>query len=274
MVKGMDSKARPPWSHKGAFGRLLVVGGSTLFTGAPALVALAAYRAGCDLVFVAAPRRAADVVAGFDPNLITRPLRGEVISGERITEILEFAKERRINAAVIGSGCGKAPETLEALRSLVAKLELPLVLDADAIRAVAADSVILAGRPILLTPHADEFREIAGTTLEDSEEDRQTKVAEAAHRLKTTILLKGRVDVISDGKQTALNRTGTPYMTVGGTGDTLAGIAGCFLAQGARPFEAGKRAAFINGKAGEAAAKRFGAGLIASDLLLEIPTFL
>lgn len=272
---------REPWVHKGRFGRLLVVGGSARHTGSPCFVSAAAYRAGCDLVFVAAPQRAADVAAAFSPNIITQPLAGEKIVPKHVEKITRLAKEIVATAAVIGPGLWREKDTLKAILQLIKNLNpyLPLVIDADAIRAIGAAKnrgaeyikKILGTKKAILTPHADEFAALSGKRVTTELSNRIAAAEEVARELGCVIILKGHVDVITNGVETFLNKTGSTLMTKGGMGDTLAGICGGLLARGVEPFTAAQAAAFINGTAGELAARKFGESVLATDLIEQIP---
>lgn len=264
-------KPRKKWVHKGNFGSLLVIGGSRRYSGSPAFNALAAYRAGVDLVTVAAPGRVADIIASFSPDIITYPLEGDYLNEDHLDDIFVLAQGS--DAVALGGGLERNEETLLAVRKILRGLTLPCVVDADAIHAIREDKKILR-KNFIVTPHAHEFFVLTGEKPESSVEKRITLVKEEASRLGCIILLKGHVDVISDGKRVAINKTGSPYMTVGGTGDTLSGICGALLARKVEPFEAACAACFINGKAGELAGKKLGEGLMASDLLEEIPRVL
>lgn len=263
---------RKPWSHKYDFGSLLVIGGSKKYSGSPAFAALAAYRSGVDVVTIAAPRRAADIVATFSPDMITYPLKGDWLSPEHLKELLELADQ--VSAVAIGGGLERKKETFKTVNQFLERLEIPVVIDADAIHAVAEKKSVMDGKPVVITPHAREFYVLTGIEVKDEVNDRIKKVKEAASELGTTILLKGHVDVISDNKNIALNRTGSPKMTVGGTGDTLTGIVGALLARGVDCFDAACAAAYINGLAGGLAVKKMGESMMASDLLGEIPKVL
>jgi hydroxyethylthiazole kinase-like uncharacterized protein yjeF len=263
-------KKRDPWSHKGQFGRLVVIAGSKRHTGSACFVGMAAYRAGCDLVYVVSPERAADVAANYSPNLITEPLFGDRLSKEHVEKIVSMIKEVRATALAIGPGLGREKVTLEAILDLILLVNIPMVIDADAIRAVANGKYVLKGKNAVLTPHADEFRELTGISVKNLEE-RKKFVTEEANKLNEVILLKGHVDVISDGHKVALNKTGTPYMTKGGCGDILTGICGALLARGVNAFDAACAAAYINGKAGELAAKNYKEGMLATDMIQNIP---
>jgi len=260
---------RPDWSHKGNFGHVLVIGGSRKYSGSPAFAALAAYRSGSDLVTIAAPERAANTIATFSPDMITEPLDGDYLNPKHLKPILEIAKSA--DSVVIGGGIERRPETFSLVHSLLTSVKIPCVIDADAVQAVVNSPVILFGRPFVITPHQREFQAL---TREDPtlEINHRTEIVKLfAQRLRTTILLKGHTDIISDGEKTFHNNTGNPNMTKGGTGDTLAGICGAILGMKFDPLTAACAAAYINGAAGDLASKEKGPGLLASDLLDKIP---
>ncbi len=254
---------RESWSHKGDFGKLLVIGGSRRYTGAPALAAIAAYRSGCDLVVVAAPQRAADIIASFSPDMITEPLKGDSLSPSHINSLLELSTS--FDAVLIGNGLGKRPETLNAISKFLSKTTNPCVIDADAIDAVLIKKAV--PKHSIITPHSHEFSQLSGEEPGTSMERRKSETLRLSSEIGTTILLKGHADVISDGVRLAVNRTGNPFMTKGGTGDILAGTCASFLSAGLPPFEAACAASYITGMAGDLAAKRFGPSLLASDVL-------
>jgi len=262
-------RPRDPDAQKYDFGHLLVIGGSKLYSGSPALNALAAYRAGVDLVTVVAPQRVADIVASFSPNLITYPLDGDYFEPKHLPEIRKLLENK--SAVVIGGGMGREPKTFSTIVEILKLVGVPVVVDADAIHAVAKNKEILAGADFVLTPHLYEFYILTGVRLSKNLDERIKAVQKAAAELKTTILLKGRVDVISDGERVALDRAGSPYLTVGGTGDTLAGILGSLLAQGNDIWDSACSAAYINGLAGQYAADEFGPAVLATDLIDYIP---
>ncbi len=257
-------RKRQPWSHKGDFGKLLVVGGSALYSGSPMFNALAAYRAGCDLVKIAAPEKAAAAIKSYSPDMIAYPLKGDYLSKNHVAAVLSIQKDA--DAMVIGGGLGRGKQTLSAIRSILAKTKIPTVIDADAIYAVKS-----LNKNFVLTPHSYEFCVLSKKKLSNNLNDRIAKTKELALRMNCTVLLKGHIDVISDGVRTTTNNTGSPFMTKGGFGDTLAGICGALLARKLDSYHAACAAAYINGKAGELAARKFGEGMLATDLLWDIP---
>lgn len=270
-------KPRPPESKKYDFGLLIVIGGSEFYSGSPALAAMAAFRAGVDMVRIIAPKRAADIIASFSPNLAAYPLEGKWLERKHLATLVEMtegAKEvsHGKTAVVIGGGVGRSEETQKVILEYLEKVSVPVVVDADAIHALSKKPEIISEKPLLITPHTYEFFVLTGREVYKLPEEEKIKaVLEEAARLKTTILLKGRTDIISDGREVALNKTGGPFLTVGGTGDTLAGICGALLARGIPFFETAQAAAFINGLAGEIAFQKLGEGLMATDLINSIP---
>lgn len=273
-------KPRPLDSRKYDFGMLVVIGGSDFYSGSPALEAMAAFRAGVDMVRILAPKRAADIIASFSPNMAAYPLEGKWLDKPDVATVISMTESAKImargNAAVvIGGGLGRSKETQEAILECLSHISLPVVVDADAIHAIAQRPDIFQGKNFLFTPHGYEFFVLTGKeVIGKSDEERIKATQEEALRLGTTILLKGKIDVISDGKEVAVSKTGTPYMTTGGCGDTLAGIAGALMARGISPFLAGQAAAYINGKAGEIASQTKKDGLLATDLIEAIPEVL
>ncbi len=264
-------KPRAPEAHKGDFGRLLVVGGSDVFSGAPALVALAALRTGVDIVYVAAPHKTAYAISCMSPNLITVKLEGDHLNPRNVSVIKPYLETT--TAVVMGPGLGLHTETKEAVKEIVEfveKAKIPLLLDADGLKAFA-EFKRKTRSPLVLTPHAGEYRILTGKKPPEGLKERAAELHVSAEKLGAVILLKGNVDVISDGKREKFNLTGNPGMTVGGTGDTLSGIVGAFLAQGADAFEAGVAGAFINGAAGDFVQEEKGFHMVPTDILDWIP---
>lgn len=258
-------------SHKGMNGSLLVVGGSETYSGAPALASLAAYRLGVDLVYTAVPESAAQAVASYSPSMITCKLKGERLTPESLPKIEKYLG--KVSAVAIGPGLGMADDTVETVGKLVkmvGKMGLPLVLDADGLKAYAKKPVKL-GSPTVFTPHGREFKLLTGETAKGNHLQKGDIVSDAARNLDGIILLKGEVDVISDGKYTRYNWTGNPGMTVGGTGDLLTGLVGGYLAQKTKPFYAACSAAYLNGRAGDKVYEKKGYHIMPKDLLDEIP---
>jgi len=266
LLKKIYAKRRP-WSHKGNFGRLLVVGGSGLYSGSPIFNALAAYRSGCDLVKIASPEQAAAAIKAYSPDMIALPLKGDFLQKKHVKAVL--AMQKHADAMVIGGGLTRTQPVLSAVKMIVRKTEIPAVIDADALHAVKG---MRLKKNFILTPNSYEFFVLSGKKVNNNIRDRSGMAKKAAQELNCVILLKGHADAISDGLRTETNSTGNAFMTKGGFGDTLAGICGSLLARGVPAFEAACAAAFINGKAGDLAARKYGEGTLASDLLDAIPS--
>ncbi|SEA10380.1 NAD(P)H-hydrate epimerase [Haloplanus vescus] len=255
--------SRPADAHKGAFGEVLVVGGGP-YTGAPALAAQAAMRAGADLVRVVCPESVAREVQSFEEGLIVRPFEGDRLTTDHLDRIRALAADH--DAVVFGPGLGDDPATLDAVRAFLADYDGRAVVDADALQVVPD---VDTDATLLCTPHQGELRAMGGPSADDWRE-RLDAVADFAADIGHTLLVKGAYDVIADGSDARVNRTGNPGMTVGGTGDVLAGTAGALLATQA-PLNAGTLAAYANGLAGDHVVEDRGYGLLASDLLPALP---
>jgi len=271
---------RPSNSKKYDFGLLIVIGGSQFYTGAPAFSAMSAFKAGSDMVYVLAPKRAADIIAGFSPNLATYPLKGDWLDKEDLETIVSMTKSAKMTtkgkvAVVIGGGLGRSQETQETILEYLKQVDVPCVIDADAIHAVSKDLNCLKGKDVLITPHSQEFFVLTGKKVPDNFIEKVALVREEAEAIGAPILLKGENDIISSSTgKVVVNRIGSPYMTVGGTGDVLAGIAGSLMARGIEAFQSGYVSAYINGLAGERAGKKLGESMTALDLIKEIPNVL
>lgn len=262
-------------SHKGQNGRVLIVGGGSHYAGAPALAGLAALRSGADLSTIAAPEGTANIVNSFSPDLITLKLPGKDLQPDAVPKLEGSIGDS--TAVIIGPGLGLTDATREALLEFMEILvdkqpDLPVLLDADGLKIVSEKPRLLReGNPVL-TPHAGEFKILTGSTLPSEESKRIEMVSGAAEDLDSVIMLKGHVDICAapDGRA-VLNDTGNPGMTVGGTGDVLAGVTGSFLSRGAEPFRAGSAALFLNGLAGDICHQDMGYEFTASDVKDKIP---
>ena len=258
---------RRPEGHKGNAGRILVIGGGP-YSGAPTLAALAALRAGADIVTVAVPASISEIVASFSPNLIVRKLSSNLLCPDDLSILPDLINIHDV--VVIGMGLGRALETLETVRKILPFCR-KAVLDADAFYALSGPFFeSLAGNcELIITPHAGEFAHLREMETPDDFEARFKAVREFSEEKGIITLLKGKIDIISDGKQTLLNRTGNSGMTVGGTGDVLAGLTGSLFSRNPA-FLAAACAAYINGAAGDLAFEKAGNGLLATDVVENI----
>ncbi|RLF02275.1 MAG: NAD(P)H-hydrate dehydratase, partial [Thermoprotei archaeon] len=240
-------------------------------TGAPALAALASLRLGADLAVIYAPREAANAIRAYSPNLIVIPYSAPHLRPALVNEVARLLD--RFDVIVLGPGLGLEEETVEAVLRLVEKLSRlkPMVVDADALKALSRDLTLIKGAKAILTPHAGELRILTGVKVGEKLEERMRAAKELANAAGCTVLLKGHVDVVSDGRRVKVNRSGNPGMTVGGTGDVLTGVAATLLAWTRDPFKAACAAAFLNGLAGDLAVMKRGYHVLATDLIDFLP---
>jgi NAD(P)H-hydrate epimerase len=242
-------------AHKGQGGEVLIIGGGP-YQGAPWLAGLGALRAGADIVRIASP------VFEPVPDLIYERLDGKAIGDEHTERLIALAE--KADVVVSGNGLGSAShDVITAIAPHCKKA----VFDADALRL----PLPAAAGETIYTPHAGEFSRLTGKTLPDDSLGRARVLKDA--KLPGTVILKGHIDIISDGRQVRFNRTGDPAMTVGGTGDVLAGIAGALLCR-LPAFDAACIAAYVSGKAGEAVVAERGGGMLPSDMVDKIPSIL
>lgn len=278
-------KKRDPSSHKGSNGKILVVGGSEDYTGAPALAGLTALATGADLAYVACPESAQEPIKSYSPDIIVKSLKGNILNIENQEEILKLVDE--VDCVLMGCGSGQNEETRILFNSLAVKIKKPLVLDADALKLI--DFNLIKNNPeIIITPHMREMEAFFQEKIQkhqslsdeiDNLEPSKLRIRIAGiqkitNQIKGTILLKGRYDLVFQKNNFKLNKTGSPFMTVGGTGDCLAGMVTALRAQNNTSFDAATLAAFLLGKAGELAGKELSEGLTASQLPKYIPLIL
>lgn len=264
--------ARPEESHKGSFGSVLIVAGSRGMSGAACLAGLGALRGGAGLVTVAVPAGIQPIVAATEPSYLTVSLAEDDngrLSRLAAAEILSRAQ--RATAVAIGPGWGKSADLVELAHLLYTQVDRPLVVDADALNALAASPAGFPkappGVPRILTPHPGEFARLCGTQTKQVQVDREAQAVDFARQQGAVVVLKGHGTVITDGEKVAINTTGNSGMATGGSGDVLTGLIAALLAQGMAPFCAAHLGAYLHGLAGDLAAADFGApGLIASDL--------
>lgn len=264
-------KPRAPNSHKGDFGRLVVIGGSENFTGAPAFSALAATKCGVDLVYVASPEKTAETISSYSPDLITIRLPGNHMNPGSIAELEPWLKIS--DTIILGPGIGLHEDTAEfvwKVTKLAESLNKPLVLDADALKIFGRRRRKLRNQTVM-TPHSGEFAAVSQRKTPENLELKIEAAEQLAKEVGSIIILKGPVDIITDGNRTKLNRTHNPFMTVGGTGDVLTGIVGAFMAQHFDPFRAAVAATFLNGLAGEILISEDGPAVSSSRLVDHVP---
>jgi ADP-dependent NAD(P)H-hydrate dehydratase len=263
-------KTRYENSKKGDNGIVLVIGGSSLYHGAPLLASLSALRAGADLVYTAVPKVIINAIRSYSPNIIALPMTDNSLtigSANRLTKNLPKIP----NVATIGMGM--TVSKAEALNSLVKNLKengTRLVLDASAL--IPKVITEITESDTIITPHAGEFKRIFNEEVGISEGDIILSVTRMASRHKITIILKGWLNVIADpsGKVATIRRS-TPAMTVGGTGDVLAGLVAALYSKINSAFDASALGIYFNGLAARLAFERVGLHMVATDLIENLP---
>lgn len=266
---------RKPNSHKGDFGRALLIGGSQGMAGAIALAGMAALRSGAGLVKLATPTSCQATAAGFEPNAMTIALPADdygLLASWALPMLAQYVDEADVVAC--GPGLGRSDAITEIVSWLYRSVPKPLVVDADGLFALAQSSDALEnpGGARILTPHAGEFARLLGQA-KIAPEDREPLARQFAERSGAVVVLKGHRTIITDGKQLFRNTTGNPGMATGGTGDVLTGIITALVAQRLSPFDAARLGVHVHGLAGDVAAAELGqVSMIASDLIRFLPS--
>ncbi len=264
-------------THKGTYGHVLILAGSTGKTGAAILSALGALRGGAGLVTLACPKSLDPIFETVLIEAMTSPIAFETpegsLSSDAFDIIFELAKGKK--SAVIGPGIGLCEETQKFVCRAVEKLPLPMVVDADAITCLSGRlfHIAQASWPRILTPHPGEMARLLGIDKNTVQADRLETARKAAQETNAIIVLKGAATVIAspDGRE-AVNSTGNPGMATGGMGDVLSGLIGAFLAQGLEPFDAACLGVFLHGLAGDFLSAEKGPwGYTASELAEKLP---
>jgi NAD(P)H-hydrate epimerase len=276
-------KNRLNHSHKGENGKILIIGGNKDYSGAPSIAGFSALSTGVDLVYIGACENGASSIKSYSPDFIVKSLKGEYLNLDNQDDILNLVN--RVDVVLIGPGAGTENGTGKLFNILVSKINKPIVLDADALKLINL-KLIENNENIIITPHFQEFKTFFKNIIEkenlthefnqlnlnfDNLTHKQinAKIAifqRITKNIKGTVVLKGKLDLIFKNHDLKLNKTGNSAMTVGGTGDSLAGIVASLLSQGLDPFNAGALGTWLNGKAGDLAFKKHGNGFKASDL--------
>lgn len=250
-------KKRKAESHKGQHGKVLIIGGSERYIGAPVLAAqaISAYRSGVDWVTIVSPEKVAWAINAYSPEMITYKIKSALFEKKNVKEVLKLEKD--FDCVLLGPGMGT--EARDFVEEYVKKTKKPIVIDADALKIVCIKDL----KNAILTPHAYELAQLL----------KNSKLSSHNFHKKlnnVVVLVKGHVDLIISKDKVKYNKTGNPAMTVAGTGDVLAGLAAGFLAQSGDLFNSAAAAAFVNGHIGNAVYKKLGNGLLPTDLIHEI----
>ena len=254
-------------STKGDFGKILIIGGSQDYVGAPDLAANAALsilRTGSDWVTIAAPEKVAWAINSISPDIITKKINCKYFTNQNILEIVEFSN--RFDTILIGPGLGDKEETLSFCNKVISQIKHPKIIDADAIKSFQISNV----KNSIITANKRELKIlINNSNLNLSKiEDIQAYIG------NNVIISKGSTDIIVSGKKIAYNKTGNPGMTVAGTGDVLAGIIAGFTSQKKSLFDSSYAGTYLCGTIGDQLFKEFGNGFLASDFIDKIPDYL
>jgi ADP-dependent NAD(P)H-hydrate dehydratase len=262
-------------ANKGTFGRVLVAAGSRGMSGAAVLCGSAALRGGAGLVRLAVPQGILPIVAAANPCYLTAPLPEDAqgrLGKKSLPPLLELLHGQTVT--VLGSGLGQSPDLPDLLAEVLRADTTPLVLDADALNALAQRLDMLKGnkRPLVLTPHPGEFSRLTGAPIPEIQATRQESAVRFAEEHNVVLVLKGQGTVVTDGDRVYENTTGNPGMATGGTGDVLAGLIGALIGQGLEAFAAAQLGVYLHGLAGDLARDDLGEpSLIASDLIDYLP---
>ena len=272
---------RPPDAHKYNFGHVLVIGGSRGMMGAPRLAAVGALRGGAGLVTLGVPESLEPLAAVGAWEAMTLPLseRSGGLSDQAASTVRSYLKARRVTSVALGPGLGARKETVGFVRGYLASVEVPTVLDADGLNALAILGPSSTETPLILTPHPGEMARLLGMTTEAVQQDREAAVQEAARRYHAIVVLKGHGTIVSDGDKIWRNSTGNPAMATGGMGDVLAGLIAGLFAQiiaadvPERLWRSAVLGVYLHGLAGDLAEKEMGApALLAGDVATYLPT--
>lgn len=275
---------RPPNMHKGEAGRVLCVAGSVGMLGAAAICSRSALRSGAGLVRLAMPWRLAAIQAGRDPNTMTIALPETddgTISATSPKKIIEAANGHDV--VLMGPGLSTHPQTVQAVKTVLPELDCKLVLDADALNAIASDACECLGEvsrthglPIL-TPHPGEMirlmgDEYDGHELKEDDAHREFVAVAFARRHQVVLTLKGGKTVVTDGTRVYINTTGNPGMAKAGMGDVLTGVVAALLGQGFSEFDATMLGVYLHGLAGDIVYAKMGEyGILATDVIEALP---
>jgi NAD(P)H-hydrate epimerase len=265
---------RPEESHKGDFGRVLIVAGSFGKTGAAHLAALGALRSGAGLVTIATPRSCVPILASMGPEYMTLPLE-ETPAGTVDFAALDRVLDLQADVIAVGPGLGQEPSTAAFVHGLLERSGVPLVVDADALNAFAGEPERLAGRDgvdIVITPHPGEMARLLNLGIEAVQQDRLGRARDFATAHKLHVILKGHRTIVAGPEGRAfVNLTGNPGMATGGTGDLLTGMTAAWLAQLLDAEAACKLSVYLHGAAGDLAEGDEGQiALMASDVALRL----
>ncbi|HQR06835.1 MAG TPA: NAD(P)H-hydrate dehydratase [Gemmatales bacterium] len=274
-VPRLPSRAKD--SHKGTFGKVLIVAGSVGMSGAAVLAGLGALRGGAGLVQIACSTTIQPVVAAANPCYLTVGLMHDS-TGQLTSASLETldAVLPTVQAVAFGPGIGRGPDVIQALHHILTQYEGPIIIDADGLHALTQlqqQGQVLDRRiPLTCTPHPGEFAQMTGLTTQLVQADRKQQALRYVMEHKVLLVLKGHGTLVTDGQRVYVNTTGNAGMAKGGSGDVLTGLIASLAAQGMAPLEAAQAAVYLHGSAGDlAAATLTEQSMLPTDLVEALP---
>ncbi len=266
---------RKLYSHKGTYGRVLVIAGSAGMMGSGSMTSLSCLRSGCGVVLWALPKALNVIGEAQNPEVMTLPIP-DTPSGAPSMEAREILVEaaRETDCVVLGPGLPVAGDTGELMRLLIPEIFPPLILDGGAFSAIGTEYMIIRKRqsPTIITPHPGEMSRITGRTTAQIQEKRSDFAVKYAKHSGAIVALKGHGTVVTDGQEIYINESGNPALSTAGSGDVLCGVIASLVGQGIPPFEAAKLGVYLHGLAGDLAAREIGdRGVIARDVITRLP---
>jgi NAD(P)H-hydrate epimerase len=266
---------RPADTHKGTFGKVLVVAGSAGLSGAAVLSGSGALRGGAGLVQVAVPEPITPIVATSNPCYMTTALPADPQGrAARIAVPLLLEQVASATAVVVGPGLSQGDDVAIVVKALIEEVAQPLLIDADGLNVLGANPSTLKqrSRPFVITPHPGEFARLIGQDTRSVQANRRELAVDFARTFGGVVVLKGAQTVVTDGQRVYTNTTGNPGMATGGSGDVLSGLLGALLASGMEAFAAAVLGVYLHGLAGDLARDDKGeTALIATDVVDYLP---
>lgn len=262
--------ARPEYSHKGTFGKVLLICGSENYIGAAAICSRAALHTGCGIVNLAAPHSVISIIAASAPECVYTPLEteGGTISSREIDKLVELANMH--SAVVVGCGIGRSESTRRLVEALVKNVRVPLLIDADGINQLALNIDVLRDKncEIVLTPHIGELARLSGRTAAEASAERYAICRELSEKYGVTLHSKDATSVTFSNSKATVTNFGCSALAKGGSGDMLAGVIASLLAQGVTAAEACALGDYICGETAEILCEKYSpAAVAASDII-------
>lgn len=264
---------RPQNSHKGTFGHVLNIAGSTSYTGAAMLSSLATLKVGAGYVTLASTEETIKNIHSYSPDIPTILLKQTecgMISKENTNSVIDISTNYDVIS--IGSGLGQSDDITQFVTKFVTQNNKPILIDADGLNALAKSELEKIGGMSIITPHPKELSRLIKVPVEIIQSNREYYAVETAKSLETIVVLKGHNTIVTDGKSVFINKTGCSALAKAGSGDVLTGIITGILAQNKKPFHSACLGVYLHGLTGDIASEDLTEySVLASDLLKFIP---